>query len=433
MKNLVNKILIVIALLLVYRLGTFVPLPGINAIVLEHFVQNNSSGVLGMFNMFTGGALGRMSIFSLNIMPYITASIVFQLLGIIYKEIGEMRKDGAAGKRKLNQYTRYLALGLAVFQGFGLAAAAERMAVNGMNLVEQPGMLFRFVATLSMVGGTAFVIWLTDQISAKGVGNGSSLVIFSGIVAGLPTAMATLFDMGRSGSLSPIMIVLIFAICIGLVMLIVFCERAFRKIPVNYPKRQIGNRLYAGQSTHLPLKINVSGVLAPIFASALLLFPATIINFIGQETSPDSWQYSVLLYLGHGKPLYIALYIALIVFFSFFYTSVVFNPDETADNLKKAGAVVVGRRPGTQTSDYLDSVLTKLTIIGATYLSFICVMPEILIAHYSIPFYLGGTSLLIVINVVIELFQQIQTHTLGKQYQNMLQKRKGSSLSSIRR
>ena len=429
MSDLTKRILFVIAMLILYRIGTYIPLPGINNAVLSAFIKENAGGMLGMFNMFTGGALGRMSIFALNIMPYITASILIQLFRMISKDMATMRKEGDVGRKKVAQYTRYLTIALATFQGYGIAVGAENMKIDGANVVLDPGLTFRFISTISLVGSTVFIIWMTDQISMKGVGNGSSLIIFTGIVAGLPSALASLLEMGKTGSISLPSIALILLVCVGLVMMIIFFERAQRKIQVTYPKRQVGNKIYGGDSTHLPLKLNTAGVLGPIFASSLLLFPTTIMGFLGANADVDSWQYQIMFHLSHGRIAYMIVYVALICFFSFFYTSVVFNSEETAENLRKAGAVITSKRPGAQTAQYLSYVLTRLTVIGSLYVAFICVLPEILIAHYSVPFYLGGTSLLIVVNVVIDMFQQIQTHLLSGHYNNLM---KGSALLTKR-
>ncbi len=418
--NLLNRVLFVIFALLIFRLGTHIPLPGIDGGVLAEITKTNSGGLLGVFNMFTGGALGRLSIFSLNIMPYITASIVMQLLTVISKDLGALKKEGEIGRQKIARYTRYFAVALATFQGYGIAVGAESLDVNGQPVVLMAGAIFRVVATISMVGGTVFVMWLTDQISLYGIGNGSSLLIFTGIVAGLPSALASLFEMGRSGTISTGTTLLIILLAVSTVTLVVFVEKAFRKVSVHYPKRVIGRKMYAGNTTYIPLKLNTSGVLAPIFASALLLFPTTIITIVGKDIDPDSFMYTILLQLGHGKPLFIILYIFLIFIFSFFYTSAIFNPEETAENLRKAGAVVQNKRPGKNTAEYLDQILTRLTYIGATYVSFICIMPEILMSQYSIPMYLGGTSILIIVNVILDIFQQIQSHMLTSQYGSMM-------------
>ncbi len=418
--NLLNRVLFVIFTLLIFRLGTHIPLPGIDGAVLAEITKTNSGGLLGVFNMFTGGALGRLSIFSLNIMPYITASIVMQLMTIISKDLGALKKEGEVGRQKIARYTRYFAVALATFQGYGIAVGAESLDVNGSPVVLMSAPIFTAVATISMVGGTVFVMWLTDQISLYGIGNGSSLLIFTGIVAGLPSALASLFEMGRSGTISTGMTLLIILLAVSTVTLVVFVEKSFRKVSVHYPKRVIGRKMYAGNSTYIPLKLNTAGVLAPIFASALLLFPTTIITIVGKDIDPDSFLYTILLQLGHGKALFIILYIFLIFLFSFFYTSAIFNPEETADNLKKAGAVVQNKRPGKNTAEYLDKILTRLTCIGATYVSFICIMPEILMSQYAIPMYLGGTSILIIVNVILDIFQQIQSHMLTSQYGSMM-------------
>ena len=422
-KSLSDKILFIIFALIVFRLGTHIPLPWIDGAVLSEIANTSSTGLLGVFNMFTGGALGRLSIFSLNIMPYITASIVMQLLTVILKDLAALKKEGEAGRQKIAKYTRYFAIALSAFQGYGIAVGAEHLDVNGRPVVLEVGAMFRIIATISMVGGTVFVMWLTDQISIYGIGNGSSLLIFSGIVAGLPSAIANLFEMGRSGTMSTIAIIFIAILAISTVSLVIFVEKAFRKVNVHYPKRIVGRKMYGGTSTYIPLKLNVAGVLAPIFASALLLFPTTLLTFIGNSIDTDSLFYSVIIQLGHGKPLFMALYIFLIFIFSFFYTSTLFNPEETAENLRKAGAVVQNKRPGKPTAEYLDRILTRLTYAGATYVSFICIVPEFITSQYSIPMYLGGTSILIVVNVILDIFQQIQSHMLTSQYGNMMNKK----------
>jgi preprotein translocase subunit SecY len=421
-KDLFSRILFVLLVLLVFRFGTHIPLPGVDGFVLSQIANANSSGLLGVFNIFTGGALSRLSIFSLNIMPYITASIVMQLLTVISKDLANLKKEGELGRKKISQYTRYFAIALSAFQAYGIAVGAENMDFNGQPLVLMSSQLFRVIATISMVGGTVFVLWLTDQISLYGIGNGSSLLIFSGIVGGLPSALASLFEMGRSGAISTATILLMIIISLATVTLVVFVEKAYRKVPVHYPKRVIGNKIYGANNTYIPLKLNSSGVLAPIFASALLLLPTSLITILGSKLDPDSFFYSIILQLGHGKPLFIALYLFLIFVFSFFYTSALFNPEETAENLRKAGAVVQNKRPGKYTAEYLDQILTRLTYLGASYLGFICILPEILISQYSLPLYLGGTSILIVVNVILDLFQQIQSHLLSNQYGNLMNK-----------
>ena len=419
--GLLPRVLFIFFALIIYRIGTYIPLPGINTIAMTKIAQDQSSGVLGMFDIFTGGALGRMSIFSLNIMPYITSSIIMQLMTVAFPSFASLKKDGELGRKKINQYTKYLTIILALTQGYGIAVAIEAMNSSNVEIVINPGMAFRFLAALSLLGGTVFVMWLGDQITSRNLGNGTSLIIFTGIVAGLPSALVSLFEMGRAGAISTFIILMIGSMILLLVFSIVFVERAQRQILVQYPKRQIGNKIYSGDSTHLPLKINTAGVIPPIFASSVLLFPVTILNFIKSGEGGVFSQF-IAMNLSHGKPLYIIMYVILIFFFSLFYTSIVFNPSETAENLRKNGAVLLGKRPGKNTSDYLDYILTRLTVIGAGYLAFVCVVPEILMSNYSIPFYLGGTSLLIVVSVVMDFFTKIQTYFMMMQYQGLLRK-----------
>lgn len=416
-----SKLLFVIFILIIYRIGTYIPLPGINSHALADLANTHAGGVLGMFNMFTGGALSRMSIFALNIMPYITASIIMQLMTVVSQDIAAMKKEGEQGRKRINQYTRYLTVLLAFFQGYGMAVGIEGMRTASGTLVLDPGLMFRFVTTISLVGGTVLVMWMSEQINVNGIGNGSSLIIFTGIVSGLPSAIAAFFEMGRTGALSPFIILVIIALVAALVFFIVFMEKAQRRIVVQYPKRQIGRKVYGGESTHLPLKLNTSGVIPAIFASSLLLFPLTIAGF-SQTGDVTGWKQMVLIYLSHGKPLYIALYALLIAVFCFFYTSIIFNPDDTAENLRKNGGVILGRRPGAHTAEYLDYVLSRITVVGAAYMVIVCVTPELLISKFSIPFYLGGTSLLIVVNVVIDMITQIQTHLLSTQYEGLIKK-----------
>jgi len=372
--------------------------------------------------MLSGGALSRMSIFALAIMPYITASIVMQLLSVTFKSLEEMKKEGEAGKKRINQYTRYLTVFLTTFQAYGIAVSLEKMSggVYG-SAVMVPGAFFRILAVSSLIVGTMFLMWLGEQISARGIGNGTSLIIFTGIVSGLPQAFVSVFELTRTGAMSATLLVFILVVIVGMIYFIVFMERAQRKIPVQYPKRQIGNKLFAGDSTHLPLKLNTSGVIPPIFASSILLFPLTISNFVGQADDSSILE-TISMYLGHGKPLYILAYVILIVFFCFFYTAIIFNVDETAENLRKNGGFIFGRRPGKNTAEFLDFVLTRLTVIGAAYIAFICALPEFLSAKFNIPFSLGGTSFLIVVNVVIDTFTQVQTALLASQYEGLIKK-----------
>ena len=381
--------------LIIYRLGTYLPLPGINPGALADIFSQQSSGILGMFDMFSGGALGRMTIFALNIMPYITASIIMQLMTAIVPSLEALKKDGEGGRKTINQYTRYLTVLLASVQGYGIAVALE----SASGVVGDPGMFFRLTTVVTLVGGTLFLMWLGEQITSRGVGNGISLIIFSGIVAELPTALAGTLELGRTGALSSLLIVLLFVMAAAVIAFIVFIERSVRKIVVQYPKRQHGNKVFGGDQSFLPLKINVPGVIPPIFASSLLLMPVSIINLTGGQSGGAEWLVTLNALLGRGQPLYLAIYIGMIVFFAFFYTAIVFNPEETADNLRKYGGYVPGIRPGKSTADYLDFVLTRLTVLGATYLAAVCILPEILISQYAVPFYFGGTSLLIVVTV----------------------------------
>ncbi len=415
-----KRLWFVLGALIVYRLGTYIPVPGIDPHILAEIFAKHQGGVLGVFNMFTGGALSRMTIFALAVMPYISASIIIQVLTVAVPQLAALKKEGEAGRRKINQYTRYGTVFLAAFQGYGIAVGLEGMTGAKGSAVIDPGLFFRFTTTVTLTGGTMFLMWLGEQITARGIGNGISLIIFTGIIASLPAAIGQTLELGRTGVMSTALILLIIAIVLGLIMLIVFFERAQRRIVVQYPKRQMGNKMFGGESTHMPIKLNTAGVIPPIFASSILLFPLTIASF--QSNSGSEILRTISAYLGHGQPLYIVLYVALIVFFCFFYTSIVFNPAETADNLKKNGGFVAGIRPGQQTAEYLDYVLTRLTALGAIYLSLVCVMPEIFIAKYSVPFQLGGTGLLIVVNVTIDFVTQIQSHLFAHQYEGLIKK-----------
>lgn len=419
-----RRIFFTLAALIVYRIGTYIPLPNIDPHALDELVKRNSGGILGVFNMFSGGALGRMTIFALNIMPYITASIIMQLMTVVSSNVESLKKEGEAGRRKINQYTRYLTVILAAFQGFGIAVGLESMQGGASPVVIDPGMFFRLTTVTTLVGGTLFLMWLGEQITARGIGNGVSLIIFSGIVAQLPSALAKTFDLGRTGALSTWFIMFLMVLAVSLIAAIVFMERAHRRIIVQYPKRQKGNKIFGGESSHIPLKLNTAGVIPPIFASSILLFPATIAGFSATESGSSPILEAIVRYVSHGTPLYIALYVAIIVFFCFFYTSIVFNSAETAENLKKNGGFIPGRRPGKNTEEYFDYVLTRLTVVGAAYIASVCVLPEILISKYSVPFYLGGTSLLIVVNVLMDTIAQIQTHLFAHQYEGLIRKSK---------
>jgi preprotein translocase subunit SecY len=417
-----QRIWFTLGALIVYRLGTWIPLPGVNPHALSQFFQHSGGGVLGMFDMFAGGALSRMTIFALNIMPYISASIILQLMTTVVPSLEAMKKEGEQGRKKINQYTRYATVIIATVQAYGIAVGLEGMNSSAGSAVFDPGIFFRFTTVVTLVGGTLFLMWLGEQITARGVGNGTSLIIFAGIVANLPRSIATTLELGRTGAMSGGIIALLVVGGIAIVGLIVFIERAQRRILIQYPKRQQGSKMYGGESSHLPLKINTSGVIPPIFASSILLMPITAAGFAAG--SGPAWLSTVTAILGRGQPLYLALYSALIIFFAFFYTAVVFNPVETADNLKKYGGFIPGIRPGKNTADYLDYVLTRLTVLGAVYLTVLSVIPEILISKLSVPFYFGGTSLLIVVTVTMDTVAQIQSHLLAHQYEGLIKKAK---------
>jgi preprotein translocase subunit SecY len=388
---------------------------------MGELLQQMGGGILGMFDMFTGGALGRMTVFALNIMPYISASIIVQLMTAAIPSWEQLKKEGETGRKKLNQYTRYLTLFIAIFQAYGIAIGLESLRGTFAPAVADPGWFFRVSCVITLVGGTMFLMWLGEQITARGVGNGISLIIFAGIVANLPSALASTLELGRTGALSTFFIIFFLLAALVIIAAVVFIERAQRRIPVQYPKRQVGNRMMGGESTHLPLKLNTAGVMPPIFASSLLLLPATFAAFQGDRTEP-SFLGDMANLLAHGQPLYMLLYLFGIVFFAFFYTAVVFNPQETADNLRKYGGFVPGIRPGQPTADYFDRVLTRLTTVGAIYLAVICLLPELLIANYGVPFYFGGTSLLIIVSVTMDTVSQIQSHLFAHQYEGLIKK-----------
>ncbi|ABV73779.1 preprotein translocase subunit SecY [Rickettsia canadensis str. McKiel] len=417
--DLVSRVVFTILILIVCRFGSFIPIPGIDSIALSSVAEKNQSGILGMFNMLSGGSLGRMSVFALAIMPYITASIIIQLMSVAYKPLENLKKEGEVGKRKVNQLSRYLTVLFASFQAYGVAISLESIVTNTGPVVILAGFFFRVTTVITLVVGTMLLMWLGEQITQRGIGNGTSLIIFIGIVSGVPSAIISMFELSRKGALSPLIAI---AVCIGVVVLIaiiIFFEKAQRKLLVQYPKRQVGNKIYGGETTHMPLKLNTSGVIPPIFASSILLFPATLANF---SNSNSETMGMLTYYLGHGKPVYILLYVALIIFFSFFYTAIVFNSEETANNLRKYGAYIPGKRPGKNTSDYFDYILTRLTVIGGMYLSVICVIPELLMNKYVISLSLGGTSFLIVVNVVLDTMTQIQTHLFSSKYEGLMKK-----------
>ena len=412
-----NRIFFTILMLCIYRLGTYIPLSGIDAQSLQSLMQTNQKGLLGMFNVFSGGAVQRMAIFALGIMPYISSSIIVQLLTGVSDYFKNLKSQGEIGRKKITQYTRYGTVLLATMQGYGVAVGLE----SSTNVVLNPGLYFKLTTIITLVAGTMFLMWLGEQITQRGIGNGISLIIFSGIVAEIPRALATTFELGRTGALSASTILIIFLLLISTVAFIVFIERAVRKILINYPKRQMGTKIYGGESSHLPLKINTAGVIPAIFASALLLLPVTFSNFNFSESETF---FNLSSLFSQGQPLYMILYASGIIFFSFFYTSIVFNPTETAENLRKHGGYVPGIRPGERTAFFIEDILTKLTTIGALYLTLVCLMPEFLISKYPIPFYLGGTSVLIVVVVAMDTVSQIQTRLMSQQYEALIKKTK---------
>ncbi|MFO1056844.1 MAG: preprotein translocase subunit SecY [Dongiaceae bacterium] len=415
-----KRIWFTLGALVIYRLGTYIPLPGIDPVVLAQIFQQHGGGVLGMFDMFSGGALRRMTIFALNIMPYISASIIMQLLSSVSPSLEALKKEGEAGRKKLNQYTRIGTVFLAAIQAYGIAVGLESMQNGAAVMVS--GVFFRVTTVITLTGGTVFLMWLGEQITSRGVGNGTSLIIFAGIVANLPSALVQTIQLGRTGALSSVVIIAILLAAVIVITGIVFFERAQRRIVVQYPKRQVGNRMFGGDSSHLPLKLNSSGVIPPIFASSLLALPATVASF--NSVDGPQWLQTAAAYLSHGHLVYMLLYVGLIVFFAFFYTAIVFNPVDTADNLKKYGGFIPGIRPGKNTADYLDYVLTRLTVLGAAYLAVVCILPEFLISQYSLPFYFGGTSLLIVVSVTMDTVAQIHSHLLAHQYEGLIKKAK---------
>ena len=417
--DLKKRIFYTLFVLIIYRFCTYVPIPGIDPESLKNLITGNERSLLGMFNLFAGGAVQRMAILTLGIMPYISASIIIQLLTGVTEYFKNLKNQGDYGRQKITQYTRYGTVLLALVQGYGVSVSLE----NSAGLVLDPGLYFRFVTTITLVTGTVFLMWLGEQITARGIGNGISLIIFSGIVAEIPGALASTFELGRTGAISSVVVLSVLILLLFAIYFIVFVERAQRRILIQYPKRQMGNKMYGGESSYLPLKVNTAGVIPAIFASALLLLPITLSNF---STSSDSFLFSLTSLLGQGKPLYMIFYASGIVFFSFFYTSIIFNPVETSDNLKKQGGFVPGIRPGEKTSEFIQTLLTKLTVIGSTYLVIICLLPEVLIANYPIPFYLGGTSLLIVVVVAMDTITQVQTRLMSVQYASLIKKTKFS-------
>ena len=415
-----SRLVFTLGMLIVYRIGAHVPTPGIDPQALAAFFAQQQGTLLGMFNMFSGGALSRLTVFALGIMPYISASIILQLMTAVVPRLEAIKKEGESGRRKINQYTRYGTVFLSIFQGFGIAYGLESMQAGGMNVVVEPGVAFRLMTVLTLTSGTAFIMWVGEQITARGIGNGISLIIYAGIVANLPIALAHTLQLARTGDLQPLFVLLLLFIAIGVTAFIIFMERAQRRITIQYAKRQVrGRHMVGGESTHLPLKVNTAGVIPPIFASSIILFPVTIANF-----APWDALKTAAGYLSPGQFLYMAVYATAIVFFCFFYTAIVFNPEETADNLRKYGGFVPGIRPGFRTAEYLDTILTRLTLVGAVYVAAVCLLPEILIANYNVPFYFGGTSMLIVVGVTMDTAAQIQSFLISRQYEGLMKKAK---------
>ncbi len=422
--DLQKRIWFTLGALIVFRLGTYIPVPGVDATVMAHLMTQNGSGILGMFNMFTGGALGRMTIFALNILPYISASIIIQLMTSTIPALEALKKEGDSGRMKITQYTRYLTVLIAGVQAYGISMSLERVKTALGPAVIDPGFFFIFTAVITLVGGTMFVMWLGEQITSRGIGTGASLIIFAGIVANMPVAIANILELGSTGALSTLFIICFFVVGVALFAFIVFMERAQRRILVQYPKRQSGQRMTGGESTHIPLKVNVSGVMPPIFASSLLVIPAT---FIGFSKGGPAWLQTMAHLLSRGQPLYMLLFATLITMFAFVWAAISFNPEDTAENLKKNGGFIPGIRPGANTAKYFDTVLTRLTAIGAVYLTVVCLLPDFVLSNYSLPFYFGGTSLLIIVSVTMDTVSQVQSHLLAHQYEGLIRKNRGKS------
>jgi preprotein translocase subunit SecY len=416
-----QRLIFVLLALVVYRVGTFIPVPGINPVALSQFFDQHSGTILDMFNMFSGGALERLSIMALGVMPYISAAIIMQLLSATVPTLQQLKKEGEAGRRKITQYTRYGTVALALFQSIGIGIALNGQQIGGMTMAINPGPVFIFTTVVTLVTGTIFLMWLGEQITERGIGNGISIIIFTGIVAGLPAAIGGTLELARTGELSPAFVLLLLIMALAVTAFVVFVERGQRRITVNYAKRQVGRKVYGGQSSHLPLKLNMAGVIPPIFASSIILFPATLGQWFGQAEGMG-WLRDLSTTLGPGQPLYVMFYAAAIIFFCFFYTALVFNSRETADNLKKSGAFIPGIRPGMQTERYIDGVMTRLTAVGAIYITAVCLMPEFMILYWNVPFYFGGTSLLIIVIVVMDFMAQLQAHLMSHQYEGLMKK-----------
>ena len=421
LSELKDRLLFVLGALVVYRIGSHIPVPGIDPKALAAMFEQQSGSILDMFNMFSGGALMRLSLFALGIMPYISASIIMQLMTVVLPSMEQLKKEGESGRRKISQFTRYGTVVLATFQAIGISVALQNQTAGGLSVVLNPGIPFIAITTITLVTGTVFLMWLGEQVTERGIGNGISMIIFSGIVSGLPKAIGGTLELARTGEMNGAFIIMLFLLSISVTALVVFVERGQRRIVINYPKRQEGRKLYGGQSSFLPLKINMAGVIPPIFASSIILFPATIAGWFG-NTDGFSWLQDIATMLSPGQPVYVLIYATAIIFFCFFYTALVFNSKETAENLKKSGAFLPGIRPGIQTSNYIDKVMTRLTLIGAFYITLVCLLPEFLIVYWNVPFYFGGTSLLIIVVVVMDFISQIQTHVMSQQYEGLMKK-----------
>ncbi|MCF6235048.1 MAG: preprotein translocase subunit SecY [Gammaproteobacteria bacterium] len=421
MTELRRRIFFVIGAILVYRIGTFIPVPGIDPVALAALFDQQRGSILDMFNMFSGGALERVAIFALGIMPYISASIIMQLLTAVYPKFEQLKKEGESGRKKISQYTRYGTVVLATFQGIGISIALEGQSYGGSPLVIDPGLAFRFITVMTLVSGTIFLMWLGEQVTERGIGNGISIIIFAGIVAGLPSAIGGTLELSSTGEMSALLVIFLFALALGVTGFVVFVERGQRRITVNYAKRQQGRKVYGGHTSHLPLKVNMAGVIPPIFASSIILFPATIAGWFGTSSGME-WLQDIATLMSPGQPVYVLAYATAIIFFCFFYTALVFNPKDTADNLKRSGAFIPGIRPGVQTTRYIDTIMTRLTTIGAIYITAVCLLPEFLIVYWNVPFYFGGTSLLIIVVVVMDFIAQVQSHLMSHQYEGLMKK-----------
>ncbi|MFZ9611051.1 MAG: preprotein translocase subunit SecY [Methylococcales bacterium] len=415
------RLLFVFGALIVYRIGSHIPVPGIDPKALQVMFEQQSGSILDMFNMFSGGALMRLSLFALGIMPYISASIIMQLMTVVIPSMEQMKKEGESGRRRISQFTRYGTVVLATFQAIGISLALQNQTAGGLSVVLNPGFGFIAITTITLVTGTVFLMWLGEQVTERGIGNGISMIIFAGIVSGLPKAIGGTLELARTGEMNGAFIILLFLLSLSVTALVVFVERGQRRILINYPKRQQGRKLFAGQSSFLPLKLNMAGVIPPIFASSIILFPATIAGWFGNAEG-FTWLQDVATMLSPGQPVYVLFYAAAIIFFCFFYTALVFNSKETAENLKKSGAFLPGIRPGVQSSIYIDKVMTRLTLIGAFYITLVCLLPEFLIVYWNVPFYFGGTSLLIIVVVVMDFMSQMQTHVMSQQYDGLMKK-----------